>query len=68
MPLLQRVEQVGEWELASTAALEREFVTGNGLPRIVAHRCIIEASIGKRIVQTIEEPHVSGHRSKHRSA
>jgi hypothetical protein len=33
---------------------EREFVTGNDLPRIVAHRCIIEASIGKRIVQAIE--------------
>jgi hypothetical protein len=32
----------------------REFVTGNDLPRIVAHRCIIEASIGKRIVQVIE--------------
>jgi hypothetical protein len=27
----------------------REFVTGNDLPRIVAHRCIIEASTGKRI-------------------
>jgi hypothetical protein len=31
---------------------EREFVTGNEIPRMVAHRCIIEASIGKRIVQT----------------
>jgi hypothetical protein len=47
---------------------EREFVTGNDLPCIVAHRCIIEASIGKRIVQTIEEQHSSGHRSKHRAA
>jgi hypothetical protein len=47
--------------------LEREFVTGDDLPRIVAHRCITEASIGKRIVQTIEEPHSSGHRSKHRA-
>jgi hypothetical protein len=46
----------------------REFVTGNDLPRIVAHRCIIEASIGKRIVQNIEEPHSPGHRSKHRAA
>jgi hypothetical protein len=35
----------------------REFVTGNEIPRIVAHRCIIEASIGKCIVQTIEAPH-----------
>jgi hypothetical protein len=34
--------------------VKREFVTGNDLPRIVAHRCVIEASIGKRIVQTIE--------------
>jgi hypothetical protein len=24
---------------------EREFVTGNEIPRIVAHRCVIEASI-----------------------
>jgi hypothetical protein len=33
--------------------LERELVTGNDVPRIVAHRCVIEASMGKRIVQTI---------------
>jgi hypothetical protein len=46
----------------------REFVTGNEKPRIVAHRCIIEASIGKRIVQTIEAPHSPGHRSNHRAA
>jgi hypothetical protein len=32
---------------------ERGFVTGNEIPRIVAHRCIKEASIGKRIGQTI---------------
>jgi hypothetical protein len=30
----------------------REFDTGNEIPRIVAHKCIIEASIGKRIDQT----------------
>jgi hypothetical protein len=47
---------------------KREFGTGNDLPRIVAHRCIIEASIGKLIVQTIEEPHSLAHRSKHRAA
>jgi hypothetical protein len=49
-------------------AREREFVTGNEIPRIVAHRCIVEASIGKRIVQTIEAPHSPGHRSNHRAA
>jgi hypothetical protein len=41
----------------------REFVTGNEILRIVAHRCIIEASIGKRIVQAIEatiEQHTRG--------
>jgi hypothetical protein len=36
------------------ASALREFITGNEMPRIVAHRCVIEASIGKRIVQTIE--------------
>jgi hypothetical protein len=35
----------------------REFVTGNEISRIVAHRCIMEASTGKRTVQTIEAPH-----------
>jgi hypothetical protein len=25
--------------------VKREFVTGNEIPRIVAHRCVIEASI-----------------------
>jgi hypothetical protein len=30
--------------ITSTAASLREFVTGNNLPRIVAHRCIIDAS------------------------
>jgi hypothetical protein len=29
-------------------------VTGNEIPRIVAHRCVMEASIGRHIVQTIE--------------
>jgi hypothetical protein len=33
--------------------LERELVTGNEIPRLVAHKCIIEASIGKHI----ESPH-----------
>jgi hypothetical protein len=32
----------------------RELITGNEIRCIVAHRCIIESSIGKRIVQTIE--------------
>jgi hypothetical protein len=35
---------------------------------MVAHRCIIEASIGRRTVQTIETPHSPGHRSNHRAA
>jgi hypothetical protein len=48
--------------------MQREFVIGNEIPRIVAHRCIIEASIGKRIVLTIEAPHSPGHRSNHRAA
>jgi hypothetical protein len=34
---------------AAQGGFEREFVTGNEIPCIVAHRCIIEASIGKRI-------------------
>jgi hypothetical protein len=46
----------------------REFVTENEIPRVMAHRCIIEASIGKHIVQTIEAPHSPGHRSNHRAA
>jgi hypothetical protein len=41
----------------------RELVTGNEVPKIVAHRCIIEASIGRNIVQTIEAPHSPGHTS-----
>jgi hypothetical protein len=47
---------------------KREFATGNEIPRIVAHRWIIEASIGKLIVQTIEAPRSPGHRSNHRAA
>jgi hypothetical protein len=43
--------------------LERELVTGNEIPRIVALGCIMEASIGKHIVQTIEAPRSPGHRS-----
>jgi hypothetical protein len=31
---------------------ERDFVTGNDLPRIVAHRCVIEASIGKSLLHS----------------
>jgi hypothetical protein len=38
---------------------ERAIVTGNEKPRIVAHRCVIEVSIGKHI----ESPHSPGHRS-----
>jgi hypothetical protein len=53
---------------AGLSDTEREFVTGNEIPRIVVHRCTIEASIGKRIVQTIEAPHRPGHRSNHRAA
>jgi hypothetical protein len=45
---------------------ERELVTENVIPRIVAHRCIMEAS--KRIVQTTEAPDSPGHRSNHRAA
>jgi hypothetical protein len=59
--------EIVKWTATNTNR-EREFVTGNELPHIVAHRCIIEASVGKRIVQTIEEPHSPGHRSKHRAA
>jgi hypothetical protein len=50
-----------------TTCIERELVTGNEIPRIAAHSCIKEASIGKRIVQAIEAPHSSGHRSNHRA-
>jgi hypothetical protein len=35
---------------AASALSERELVAGNEIPRKVAHRCIIEASIGKHIV------------------
>jgi hypothetical protein len=42
----------------------RALVTGNEIPRIVAHRCIMEASIGKP-----REPlHSPGHRSNLRAA
>jgi hypothetical protein len=30
---------------AASGETGREFVTGNEIPRIVAHRCVIEASI-----------------------
>jgi hypothetical protein len=32
---------------------ERDLVTGNETPRMVAHRRIVKASTGKHIVQTI---------------
>jgi hypothetical protein len=60
--LLQDLCSRDVYKVALLVVVEREFVAGNDLPRIVAHRCIIEASIGKRIVQTIKEPHSSGHR------
>jgi hypothetical protein len=43
---------------------ERALVTGNEIPRIVAHRCLIEESIS----QHIESPHSPGQRSNHRAA
>jgi hypothetical protein len=48
---------------------KRELVAGNEIPRIVALRCIMYASIGKRIVQTIEAHHspTSNHSAGHRS-
>jgi hypothetical protein len=45
-------------------ATERALVTGNEIRRIVAHRCVIEVSIGKHI----ESLHSPGHRSNHRAA
>jgi hypothetical protein len=35
--------------------IERELVTGNETPRVVAQRCIIEASIGQTIKHNIVE-------------
>jgi hypothetical protein len=47
--------------LVSSSRCLLESAAGNEMPHIVAHRCIIEASIGKHI----ESPHSPGHRSYH---
>jgi hypothetical protein len=48
-------------------SMDREFVTGNEIPRIVAHRCNIEARIGKRIVQPIGRPNRIDTRANNRT-
>jgi hypothetical protein len=47
--------------LVSSSRCLLERAAGNEMPHIVAHRCIIEARIGKHI----ESPHSPGHRSYH---
>jgi hypothetical protein len=54
------LESIGGWTNFPTP-VERALVIGNEIPRIVAHKCIIEASIGKHI----ESPHSPGYRSNH---
>jgi hypothetical protein len=57
--------RIGRCIVQTLAHVHREsaLVAGNKIPRIVAHRCVIEVSIGKHI----ESPHSPGHRSNHRS-
>jgi hypothetical protein len=68
-------DNAGRWDYdhrsrticTGSGTIERELATGNEIPRIVAHRCIIEASKGKHIVQTIESPHSPGDTRNHRA-